>query len=105
MNKYQNVAPVAPANMNMAQRQMAVSQAMRPNMMHLQAVGQAAPAAPAEPKKIQPIKTIKECAGCFKENWSKLLPFVLVAAVVFGQNNDAPKQAPVVLKKSAWGKK
>ena len=52
MNKYQNIAPVAPANMNMAQRQMAVSQAMRPNMMHLQAVGQAAPAAPAEPKKI-----------------------------------------------------
>ena len=52
MNRYTNIAPVAPPTMTMPQRQMAVNAAMRPNMMHLQAVGQAAPAAPAEPKKI-----------------------------------------------------
>ena len=52
---------------------MAVNAAMRPNIMHLQAVGQAAPAAPEEPKKIQPIKFVKE-------NWQKLLPIVVIAA-------------------------
>ena len=101
MNKYQNVAPVAPANMNMAQRQMAVSQAMRPNMMHLQAVGQAAPAAPAEPKKIQPIKFVKE-------NWQKIFTFAMVAGLIARDQylaaNSEPVPPPAPVKKNMWGK-
>ena len=104
MNKYQNIAPVAPSTMTMPQRQMAVNAAMRPSMMHLQAVGQAAPAAPAtpaEPKKIEPIKFVKE-------NWQKLLPFIVIGAAILNSKMNensvqaAPTPAPPV--KKGWGK-
>ena len=102
MNRYTNIAPVAPPTMTMPQRQMAVNAAMRPNMMHLQAVGQAAPAAPAEPKKIEPIKFVKE-------NWQKLLPFIFIGAAMLNNHmNENAVQAPppkvTAPVKKGWGK-
>ena len=102
MNKYQNIAPVAPSTMSMPQRQMAVNAAMRPNMMHLQAVGQAAPAAPAEPKNFEPIKFVKE-------NWQKLLPFIVIGAAVLNNklNENSVQAAPPKVTapvKKGWGK-
>ena len=81
---------------------MAVNAAMRPKMMHLQAVGQAAPAAPAEPKKIEPIKFVKE-------NWQKLLPFIFIGAAMLNNHmNENAVQAPppkvTAPVKKGWGK-
>ena len=74
MNKYTNIAPTQ----TMAQRQVNVAVAMRPNMINLQSmpVGQVAPTASAGTCKIQPIKFVRE-------NWSNITQWLIAGAFIF----------------------
>ena len=60
------------------------------------------PAAPAEPKNFEPIKFVKE-------NWQKLLPFIVIGAAVLNNklNENSVQAAPPKVTapvKKGWGK-